>query len=346
MRDELAEDVTARALGLCVPLREKDATPEHVRALTSRHVLDVEADLVARTGCARRAARNAGDGHAHIDALDTGQRAAVAALTGEAHLVVLEGAAGVGKTNTLASARDALATQGSRLVVVTPTLKAAQAASDQIGAHAGSAAWLAFQHGWRWDSDRPLDSTWSRRGRPSDGPGLRRPESGGATARGRCPASRRGRDAGPGHRQRAADNRRRARRAARAGRRSASAARGRPRRGARPCAPVGRPDSLRQSRGGAPVHPRVHHRRGPSDPRAGPVYALLSLQMRQGENPAKVFDALDARRQIATARQRARPYAGDRWRGPRRATERPDDRRHCGYSRAGRRAQQRRSATG
>ncbi|MGI8721546.1 MAG: AAA family ATPase [Geodermatophilaceae bacterium] len=40
--------------------------------------------------------------------------------------------------------------QGHRLVVVTPTLKAAKAAAAEVGAQAGSAAWLAHQHGWRW----------------------------------------------------------------------------------------------------------------------------------------------------------------------------------------------------
>ena len=47
MRRELAEDLTARAFDLCVPLHEQPA-PEHVRALTSQHVLDVESNLVAR----------------------------------------------------------------------------------------------------------------------------------------------------------------------------------------------------------------------------------------------------------------------------------------------------------
>ena len=48
MRRELAEDLTARAVDACVPLLDRDDVPEHVRALTSQRVLDVEADLVAR----------------------------------------------------------------------------------------------------------------------------------------------------------------------------------------------------------------------------------------------------------------------------------------------------------
>jgi exodeoxyribonuclease V alpha subunit len=47
-RLELAEDLTARALALCVPLLGRRALPEHIRALTSQQVLDVEADLSAR----------------------------------------------------------------------------------------------------------------------------------------------------------------------------------------------------------------------------------------------------------------------------------------------------------
>ena len=86
------------------------------------------------------------------------QRAAVAALAGDAQLVVVEGAAGAGKTTTLAAAREPLAAQDHRLLVVTPTLKAAQAASAELGTRAGSAAWLAWQHGWRWDDT----GAWTR----------------------------------------------------------------------------------------------------------------------------------------------------------------------------------------
>jgi exodeoxyribonuclease V alpha subunit len=44
------------------------------------------------------------------------------------------------------------------MVVVTPTLKAAQVAAVEVGAAAGSAAWLAFQHGWRWTES----GAWTR----------------------------------------------------------------------------------------------------------------------------------------------------------------------------------------
>jgi len=166
VRRELAEDLTARSLVLSVPLLDRCGVPDHVRALTSAHVVAVEADLVGRL--AVRAAEPAVD----IDplartrlavtaggtGLDACQIAAVTALPGDRSLVVVEGVAGAGKTTTLAATRDLLTGQGQRLVVVTPTLKAAKAAAVEIGAHAGSAAWLAHQHGWRWTAD----GTWTR----------------------------------------------------------------------------------------------------------------------------------------------------------------------------------------
>ncbi len=155
MRLELAEDLTARALDRCVPLLDREGVPEHVRSWTSRPVLDVEADLRTRfaaragqppLGAPRPAPLPAGV----VRGLDAGQAAAVAVLAGDRRLVVVEGAAGAGKTTTLAAARDLLERQGRRLVVVTPTLKAAQVARAEVGATTGSAASLVFAHGWRW----------------------------------------------------------------------------------------------------------------------------------------------------------------------------------------------------
>jgi exodeoxyribonuclease V alpha subunit len=171
VRLELAEDLTARAVELCVPLREQP-TPEHIRALTSQQVLDVEAELVTRLA-AGGAAAVAPVEPSVVNGLDAGQRAAAAALAGDARLVVVEGAAGAGKTTTLAAAREALAAHGHRLVVVTPTRKAAQAASAEVGTRAGSAAWLAWQHGWRWDQTgawtrTPTDPTPAARLRTGD----------------------------------------------------------------------------------------------------------------------------------------------------------------------------------
>ena len=153
VRVELAEDLTARALRECRTLRERTDVPDHIRNLTSDRVLAVEAELIDSLATrsmrpVEHAARVNGTDH-----LDIAQRKVVAALAGEAGLLVIEGAAGTGKTTTLAAARDVLDAHDRRLLVVTPTLKAAQTARQQVGTDAFSAAWLIHQHGFRWDED-------------------------------------------------------------------------------------------------------------------------------------------------------------------------------------------------
>lgn len=93
-----------------------------------------------------------------LDGLDADQRAAVAHLAGTSRITVVEGAAGAGKTTMLAAARRVSHDQGHRMVVVTPTRKAALVAQGQIGATSYSVAWLLHQHGFRWDED----GRWSR----------------------------------------------------------------------------------------------------------------------------------------------------------------------------------------
>ena len=93
--------------------------------------------------------------------LDEAQQRTVAALAGTAPLVVIEGAAGAGKTTTLAAARTLLEMDDQQLVVVAPTLKAAQVAATELDTPAFSAAWLVHQHGYRWDDD----GHWTRHSR-------------------------------------------------------------------------------------------------------------------------------------------------------------------------------------
>jgi hypothetical protein len=159
VRIELAEDLVARSVRVCVPLLGQPGVPEHVRSLTSRHVLNTEADIVTRL--ASRAdvpmAAPAVLSASRAEGLDDLQRTAVAALAGQAGLVVIEGAAGAGKTTCLAATKTALSELGRGMLVVTPTLKAAQVAAREVGA-AGSVAWLIHQHGFRWDED----GRWTR----------------------------------------------------------------------------------------------------------------------------------------------------------------------------------------
>ncbi len=160
LRRELAEDLTARTVEACVRLIDRPGVPEHVRALTSQRVLDVEADLTTRL--ARRATRSRARLHpTATDAeggLDPVQREVARTLAAGADLVVIEGAAGAGKTTTLAAARTAIEQHGGRLRVVTPTRKAARVAAREVGGDASSAAWLAYQHGFRWDEN----GAWTR----------------------------------------------------------------------------------------------------------------------------------------------------------------------------------------
>jgi conjugative relaxase-like TrwC/TraI family protein len=129
VRRELAEDLTARVVATSRPLLRRPDVPEHVRSFTSVDVLAVE--------------------HEIVDRLAT--RAEAKTIT------VIEGAAGAGKTARLAATRERAIAAGRRMVVVTPTLKAAQVAGCSIGTASYSAAWLLHQHGFRWD-----DGRWSR----------------------------------------------------------------------------------------------------------------------------------------------------------------------------------------
>ncbi|MFT4008826.1 MAG: MobF family relaxase [Nocardioidaceae bacterium] len=152
VRIELAEDITARAVALSVPLLDQQGGPEHVRSLTSLRVLAVEADLVAAMVQRAAGRLEPAQSVSLLAGLDQAQRDAVAVLAGIGRLVVVEGAAGAGKTTTLAATRDLLERQGHRLVVVTPTLKAAHVAA-KTAAEARSVAALVHEYGWRWDDD-------------------------------------------------------------------------------------------------------------------------------------------------------------------------------------------------
>lgn len=129
-RRELAEDLTARVVAASRPLLGRADVPEHVRAYTSSEVLAVEHQIVD-----------------HI-----ARRAEAGTIT------IIEGAAGAGKTARLAAMRERALATGHRMVVVTPTRKAAQVAEGALGAASYSAAWLLRQHGFRWD----VDGRWTR----------------------------------------------------------------------------------------------------------------------------------------------------------------------------------------
>ncbi|MGI8458909.1 MAG: MobF family relaxase, partial [Propionibacteriaceae bacterium] len=165
IRRELAEDITARAAATAVALLERAATPggvpDHIRAWTSAEAIAIEQDLTGRLAtrgaCDAVTGRDAGAEQVARAAaaagvrLDPAQAEAAAALAGDHALVLVTGAAGAGKTTTLATTRAALTHDGHQLLVVTPTLKAAKGARAETGAQTGTVAWLVHQHGWRQD---------------------------------------------------------------------------------------------------------------------------------------------------------------------------------------------------
>jgi len=132
--------------------------PEHVAHLTTPHVVAVE--TVLRDLLTARATQRTDGATVRVRAsrLDADQARAAAAVAGTASLVVVEGAAGAGKTTMLGAAITAAAEHGRAVRVVTPTKKAADVAAVELGVPTDSVAALVHAHGYRWDAD----GVWSR----------------------------------------------------------------------------------------------------------------------------------------------------------------------------------------
>jgi conjugative relaxase-like TrwC/TraI family protein len=153
---ELAEDVRARALALCMSLLHpaRQAPTAMSRHLSSEQVR--EADLQVNLGLAGLAGgMGKGDEEAAAKARaawhGTGQAEAVGALCSTRRLEIVIGPAGSGKTTLLGLAQEHLEAEGRQLVVVAPTLKAAQVAAGELGAETSSLHKLLHANGWRWD---------------------------------------------------------------------------------------------------------------------------------------------------------------------------------------------------
>ena len=138
---------------------------DHVAHLTSVHVVAVETELrdmlVARatdvgTDDADRVAEMSRLSQDMV--LDSEQVQAAAAVASIDPLVVVEGAAGAGKTTMLGAAIQAAAVEGRVTRIMTPTKKAAQVAHQELGVPADSVAKLVHANGWRWNRD----GVWTR----------------------------------------------------------------------------------------------------------------------------------------------------------------------------------------
>ena len=165
--DELRELIavaTTLALEDCFSILPPDAaTPEHVAHLTSLRVVQVETelrDLITARIPEQEPTR--GDVREHAAALgqqlDSGQLEAAAAVASSDPLVIVEGAAGAGKTTMLSTAIRATEQRGGSVRVVAPTKRAADVAKQELGVPAESVASLVYAHGWRWNAD----GVWTR----------------------------------------------------------------------------------------------------------------------------------------------------------------------------------------
>lgn len=143
-------------------LPPESAHPEHVAHLTSLHVIATETRL--RDLLSARAAyggRRGAPDLMHVarrHRLDPAQTRAAAAVASTHPLVVVEGAAGAGKTTMLAAAIEVGAAHGRATRVITPTKKAADVAHQELGVATDSVAKLVHEHGWRWNRD----GAWNR----------------------------------------------------------------------------------------------------------------------------------------------------------------------------------------
>ncbi|WP_235201449.1 AAA family ATPase [Microbacterium sp. CH12i] len=158
LRDFVALATALAAEDSLSVLPPKAARPEHFAHLTSLHVVSVETrlhDLLAvRAASSDRVPASVADDHG----LDIEQVRAAAGIASTNPLVVVEGAAGAGKTTMLGAAIETAAADGRATRIVTPTKKAADVAAKEFGISAESVAMLVHEHGWRWNRD----GIWSR----------------------------------------------------------------------------------------------------------------------------------------------------------------------------------------
>jgi thymidine kinase len=161
LRDLIAL-TTGLAVADCLSVLPPGAVqPDHVAHLTSLHVVAVESrlrDLLALLATAGARPMPNVTRLANARGLDPEQARAAAAVASATPLIVVEGAAGAGKTTMLGVAIEAAAAEGRTVRVATPTKKAADVAHQELGVSTDSVAKLVHEHGWRWNRE----CVWNR----------------------------------------------------------------------------------------------------------------------------------------------------------------------------------------
>lgn len=175
-RDEIKSFITATADQAASGARSMSDPrdgymPDHVKHFTSERVIAVEDELRHRfTARAAAQAPLVFDGAQFAGKkLAPAQQQAAQLIASNSALGVVEGAAGSGKTTLLREAKTVLDDQGRQLVVLSPTFKAAQEASEALQAPAFVVHKLLWEHGYRWDENNRFTRLQ---------PGQRDPETG------------------------------------------------------------------------------------------------------------------------------------------------------------------------
>ncbi|WP_460944242.1 MobF family relaxase [Okibacterium endophyticum] len=151
--DELHEQALQAAQGETVSFLDDGVQIEGVRHLTAKAVVKTENDLT--DALTRRAERSGEDGLVEADrgafSLTEGQAAAARGITGNHALVVVEGAAGSGKTSMLAAANEQLKLDGRRLVSVSPTKRGAEEMAQAVKGKGNSVHSMLVRAGASFD---------------------------------------------------------------------------------------------------------------------------------------------------------------------------------------------------
>ncbi len=168
--DGTIDDIVRRARRMCVALTSHRVVPGHVKGLMASDTMGVKIRLAARLDAVATPGRSllpaqvtrvAGSVES-LGQLDDSQMTAACAIAGSHGLVTVTGPAGAGKTTMLRVALVSLAAQRRRMLVVSPTRKAASVAARETGANASSLHALLHDYGYRWTTDTTGAQIWQR----------------------------------------------------------------------------------------------------------------------------------------------------------------------------------------
>ncbi|MFE5335745.1 MobF family relaxase [Isoptericola sp. NPDC056573] len=151
----------------CLPLLDgtgpmDQARRSRVRAWTSAEVVRQELELRERFEARAHADADVDNAWLHAVGtmacrpLDTGQLIAAARIAGPESLVVVEGAAGSGKTAMLDAAIRATSAEGAKALILAPSATAAKVAGDEAGTTAATLHSFLRAHGYEWSDTEPL----------------------------------------------------------------------------------------------------------------------------------------------------------------------------------------------